>query len=62
VNVPGYVLIDAQTAYDLGRFTIQVSAVNLGGRRAFDSYQYFSNPLVMPVQPRSAYITLKAKI
>jgi len=53
-------VIDAQAAYDLGRFTIQVSAVNLGGRKAFDSYQYFGNPLVMPVQPRSAFVTLKA--
>lgn len=62
LSVPGYAVIDAQGAYDLGRFTIQVSAVNLGGRRVFDTYQYFSNPLVMPVQPRSAYVTLKAKI
>jgi len=62
IGVPGYAIIDAQAAYDLGRFTIQVSAINLGERRAFDSYQYFGNPLVMPVQPRSAYVTLKAKI
>lgn len=62
LSVPGYALIDAQAAYDLGRFTIRVSGINLGGRRAFDSYQYFGNPLVMPVQPRSAYVTLKAEI
>jgi iron complex outermembrane receptor protein len=61
LSVPGYVVVDAQAAYDLGRFTVQVSAVNLGGRRGFDTYQYFGNPLVMPVQPRSAYVTLKAK-
>jgi iron complex outermembrane recepter protein len=60
LTVPGYGVIDAQAAYDIGRFTIQVSAVNLAGRRAFDTYQYFGNPLVMPVQPRSAYVTLKA--
>jgi iron complex outermembrane receptor protein len=62
ISVPGYAVIDAQAAYDLGRFSIQVSAVNLGGRRAFDSYQYFGNPLVMPIQPRSAFVTLKAKL
>ncbi|MCE7798062.1 TonB-dependent siderophore receptor [Sphingobium sufflavum] len=62
VRVPGYAVIDAQAAYDVGRFTIQVSAINLGGSRAFDSYQYFGNPLVMPVQPPSVYVTLKAKI
>ncbi|TWB23405.1 iron complex outermembrane receptor protein [Nitrospirillum amazonense] len=61
VSVPGYAVIDAQAAYDFQRFTIQVSAVNLGGRRAFDTYQYFTNPLVMPIQPRSAYVTLIAK-
>jgi iron complex outermembrane recepter protein len=62
LKVPGYAVIDAQAAYDLGRITIQVSAVNLGGRKAFDAYQYFGNPLVMPIQPRSAYVTLKARI
>jgi iron complex outermembrane receptor protein len=61
VTVPGYAVIDAQAAYDFGRFTIQVSAVNMGGRGAFDTYQYFGNPLVMPIQPRSAYVTLKAR-
>lgn len=61
VSVPGYALIDAQTAYDFERFTIQVSAVNLGGRHVFDTYQYFSYPVVMPIQPRSAYVTLIAK-
>lgn len=61
LSVPGYAMIDAQVAYDFGQFTIQASVVNLAGRRAFDSYQYFGNPLVMPVQPRSAFITLKTK-
>lgn len=61
ISVPGYTVIDAQAAYEVGQFTIQASVVNLGGRRAFDTYQYFSNPLVMPVQPRSAFLTLKTK-
>jgi iron complex outermembrane receptor protein len=62
LRAPGYAVIDAQAAYEFGRFTLQASVVNLGGRRAFDTYQYFSNPLVMPTQPRSVFITLKAKI
>ena len=62
VSVPGYAAVDAQAAYDIGRFTIQVSAVNLGGRRAFDTYQCLSFPVVIPTQPRSAYITLKARL
>lgn len=62
VSVPGYASIDAQAAYDFSRFTVAVSAVNLGGRRAFDTYQYLSFPVVIPTQPRSAFVTLKARI
>ena len=62
VSVPGYAAVDAQAAYDIGRFTIQAAIVNLGGRRAFDAYQYLGIPVVIPVQPRSAYLTLKARI
>jgi hypothetical protein len=49
------------TAYDFGRFTVAVSAVNLGGRKAYDTYEDFGFPVVTPVQPRSAYVTLKAR-
>lgn len=62
VSVPGYAAVDAQAAYDFGRFTITASAVNLGGRKAFDPYQYLSFPVVIPTQPRSAYLTLKAQL
>jgi len=58
VSVPGYAVIDAQASYDLGRFTLGVSVVNLGGREAFDPYSYFGNAIVAPNQPRSTYITL----
>ncbi|MFA4940092.1 TonB-dependent siderophore receptor [Brevundimonas sp.] len=61
ITVPGYATIDAQAAYDFDRFSIAVSAVNLGGRDAFDPYQYFGFPVVMPTQPRSAFVTLKAR-
>ena len=62
IAVPGYAVIDAQAAYELGRFTLSVSVVNLGGRHAFDPYEYFGSPLVAPSQPRSAFVTLKAKL
>jgi iron complex outermembrane receptor protein len=62
IAVPGYGVIDAQASYDLGRFTLGVSVVNLGGRRAWDPYSYMGYPVVAPNQPRSAYVTLKAKI
>jgi iron complex outermembrane receptor protein len=61
VWVPGYTMVDAQAAYDFGRFTIAVSAVNLNGSKAYDTYEYFGFPVVIPVQPRSAYVTLKAR-
>ena len=62
VSVPGYAVVDAQASYDIGRFTLGVSAVNLNGSRAFDPYQYLSFPVVIPTQPRSAFVTLKARI
>lgn len=61
VSVPGYAAVDAQAAYEFKHFTVEVSAVNLAGRRAFDAYQYFGFPVVMPNQPRSAFVTLKAQ-
>lgn len=61
VTVPGYAAFDAQAAYDFDRFSVAVSVVNLGGRDAFDPYQYFGFPVVMPTAPRSAYVTVKAR-
>nr|WP_313427253.1 TonB-dependent siderophore receptor [Brevundimonas diminuta] len=61
VSVPGYAVVDAQAAYDFGRFSVQVSAANLTGNDDFDPYQYFGFPVVMPVQPRSAWVTVKAR-
>ncbi|MDD1134628.1 ferrichrome-iron receptor precursor [Pseudomonas sp. DD1] len=60
VSAPGYALLDAQTSYDFDRYTISVSAVNLTGRKVFETYQYLGSPLVLPTQPRSAYLTLTA--
>lgn len=62
VSVPGFATADAQAAYDFGRFTIELSGVNLTNRRAYDPYQYFGFPVVMPTQPRSGYVTLKVRI
>lgn len=62
VAVPGYAVIDAQAACDIGRFTLGASVVNLGGRKAWDPYSYMGYPVVAPNQPRSAYVTLKVRI
>lgn len=60
ISAPGYALLDAQTSYEFDRYTISVSAVNLTGRKVFETYQYLGSPLVLPTQPRSAYLTLTA--
>lgn len=62
IAVPGYAVIDAQASYDIGRFTLGMSAVNLGGRYAFDPYSYLGYPVVAPNQPRSVYATIKVRI
>lgn len=62
VSLPGYAVVDAQASYDFDRYTVAVSGVNLGGRKAFDTYQYFAFPVAMPNQPRSVYLTLKARL
>jgi iron complex outermembrane receptor protein len=62
VAVPGYALFDAQAEYSFGRYSIGLSAINLANRHVYEPYEYFSFPVVMPVQPRSVYLTLKARI
>lgn len=61
VSVPGYALLDAQTSYDFDRYTISVSAVNLTGRKVFETFQYLGSPVALPTQPRSAYLTLTTR-
>ena len=60
VSVPGYAMVDAQTSYDFDRYTVTLSAVNLTGAKAWDSYEYLGLPVVIPVQPRSVYLSLSA--
>ena len=61
VTVPGQTLVDAQAAYDFGRYTVSLSAVNVSGSRSYDPYEYLGFPVVMPTQPRSVYVTLKGR-
>ncbi|WP_295925667.1 TonB-dependent siderophore receptor [uncultured Xanthomonas sp.] len=60
--VPGYAVIDAQASYDIGRFTLGLSLINLAGRKVWDPYSYMGYPVVAPNQPRSAYVTLKVRL
>lgn len=60
-SVGGSVLFDAQASYDLGRATIAVSIVNLTDEDSFEPYQYLARAVVTPAQPRSGFVTLRAK-
>ncbi|AXQ11431.1 TonB-dependent receptor [Xanthomonas oryzae pv. oryzae] len=59
IALPGYAVFDAQASYDVGRFTLGLSLVNLTGRKAWDPSSYMGYPVVAPNQPRSTYVTLK---
>ncbi|AOS02968.1 TonB-dependent receptor domain-containing protein [Xanthomonas oryzae] len=59
IALPGYAVFDAQASYDVGRFTMGLSLVNLTGRKAWDPSSYMGYPVVAPNQPGSTYVTLK---
>lgn len=37
LQVPGYAVVDARASYDFGRYSVGISAVNLGNRKSFDT-------------------------
>ena len=57
-TTPGYATVDAHAMYTHGRCTLEASANNLADHRTFDPYSYLV-PVVIPNQPRSAYLSLK---
>jgi iron complex outermembrane receptor protein len=52
-------LVDAQASYDLGPATISVSIQNVMDEEAFEPFAYLDRAVVIPTQPRSAYVTLR---
>jgi len=60
VTVDSLVLADAQASYVFGRATILLSVVNLFDEDGFEPYQYFGGAYVIPTQPLSAFVTLRA--
>lgn len=60
LSIGGSTLVDAQASYDLGPVKLMVSVTNLLGSKAFAPYQYLGGAYVTPVQPRSAFVTLRA--
>ena len=59
-TINGSTLVDAQAAYDFGPVRFGLSIVNVLGSNAFAPYQYLGGAFVTPVQPRSAFVTLRA--
>jgi iron complex outermembrane receptor protein len=59
-TIDGSTLVDAQASYDFGPVRFGLSVVNLLGSKAFAPYQYLGGAFVTPVQPRSAFVTLRA--
>jgi iron complex outermembrane receptor protein len=60
-HVGGSVLLDVQASYDFGPASISLSVVNLADNDSFEPYQYLGRAIVTPTQPRSAFVTLRAK-
>ena len=60
-RVGGSVLLDAQASYDFGLASVSLSIVNLTDDDGFEPYQYLARAIVTPTQPRSAFVTLRAK-
>ena len=47
-------------SYDIDRWRLGLSVVNLTDADYFDPYQYLNQPVVSPGQPLSAFVTLSA--
>ncbi|MEM8800441.1 MAG: TonB-dependent siderophore receptor, partial [Pseudomonadota bacterium] len=56
----GFVLVDAQASYEIGRYRLGVTVQNINGADAFTPYQFLAQAVVRPVQPRLAFVTLSA--
>jgi iron complex outermembrane receptor protein len=59
-RVPGYGVVDAQLSYSFDPFTVTASVVNLTNHKGFDAFNMLT-PVVIPIQPRAAYIMVKTK-
>ena len=60
-TVEGFVLFDAQASYDFGPAALSLSIVNLTDELEYEPYQYLARAVVIPTQPRSAYLTLRTE-
>jgi iron complex outermembrane receptor protein len=60
IKADALTLVDAQAEYDFGRASVSVSIVNLLDEDAFEPFAYLDRAVVIPTQPRSAFVTLRA--
>jgi iron complex outermembrane receptor protein len=59
--VDGSLLLDAQISWDFGGYSVALSALNLTDEDEFEPYQYLGRSVVIPTQPRSAFLSVRAE-
>jgi iron complex outermembrane recepter protein len=60
IKADALTLVDAQAEYDFGPARLSVSIVNLFDEDAFEPFAYLDRAVVIPTQPRSVFVTLRA--
>ena len=61
VATDGYYTIDAQASYQIGRYSLGLSIINLTDRQYFEPYQFLAQSLVAPADPRGVLLNLRAR-
>lgn len=56
-----YAVVDAQASYEIGKFEVGISVVNLTDARYFTPYQYLGQAVVRPGTPQSATVSVGFK-
>lgn len=59
IKADALTLVDAQAEYAFGPARLSVSIVNLFDEEAFEPFAYLDRAVVIPTQPRSAFVTLR---
>jgi iron complex outermembrane recepter protein len=61
IKADALTLADAQAEYDFGPASVSVSILNLFDEDAFEPFAYLDRAVVIPTQPRSAFVTLRTQ-
>jgi iron complex outermembrane receptor protein len=62
IEADALTLVDAQASYDFGPVELSVSIVNLFDEDEFEPFAYLNRAVVIPTQPRSAFLTLRGQL